>query len=155
VGFAYPAAHLPFQRAAISIDSRPAVGTQAAPVVGMQNPQSSWFSNHSSASSVLEHAIKVVELSRPLVESTQRRDRDLASQLRRAISSIALNVAEGLGNSAGNARLRFESARGSLKEAQAGIQVAVAWGYISAATAQPVLESMNCLGGRVYGLVRR
>jgi len=118
----------------------------AAPMLGMQNPQSS---------SVLEHAIKVVELSRPLVEAIQRRDRDLASQLRRAISSIALNVAEGMGNAAGNARLRFESARGSLKEAQAGIQVAVAWGYISAATANPVLESMNCLGGRVFGLVRR
>jgi hypothetical protein len=58
----------------------------------------------------------------------QRRDRDLASQLRRAISSIALNLAEGLGCTGGSARARFETARGSLNEAKTGIQVAVAWG---------------------------
>jgi len=100
----------------------------------MYNPQSS---------SVLEHSISVVALARPLVEAIQRKDRDLASQVRRAISSIALNVAEGLGNAAGNARLRFETARGSLKEAQAGIRVALAWGYVSEAAASPVLECGN------------
>jgi hypothetical protein len=64
---------------------RLSVGTQAAPVVGMHNPQSS---------TVLEHAIAIAELARPLVDTIQRRDRDLASQVRRAISSIALNAAE-------------------------------------------------------------
>lgn len=113
---------------------------------GMHNPQSS---------SVLEHALTVVALARPIVETIQRRDPDLASQLRRAISSVALNVAEGFGTAAGNARLRFETARGSLNEAQAGIRVAVAWGYVSNGAAGEVLQSMNTLGGRVYGLVRR
>ena len=112
----------------------------------MHNPQSS---------SILEHALAVVELSRPLVEAIQRRDRDLASQLRRAISSVALNLAEGFGTAAGNARLRFESAGGSLSEAQAGVRVAVAWGYVSDAAAEGVLRSMHMLGGRVYGLARR
>ena len=112
----------------------------------MHNPQSSC---------AIEHALTIVALSRPLIEAVQRKDRDLASQLRRAISSIALNTAEGLGNNAGNARLRFETARGSLNEAQAGIRVAVAWGYVSQAAADEVLESMHQLGGRVYGLMRR
>ena len=49
----------------------------------------------------------------------------------------------------------FETARGSLNEAQAGIRVAVACGYVSDASASPVVESMHCLGGWVYGLVRR
>ena len=139
-------AHLSYQRAVVSIGVRLAVGTKAAPGVGMQNSQSS---------PVLEHAIAVVELARPLVEAIQRRDRDLASQLRRAISSIALNISEGLGNSAGNSRLRFETARGSLKEAQAGIRVAVAWGYIPQSAAEELLASMHVLGGRVFGLCRR
>ena len=44
--------------------------------------------NNSQSSSVLEHALSVVALSRPLVEAIQRKDRDLASQLCRAISSV-------------------------------------------------------------------
>jgi four helix bundle protein len=104
---------------------------------------------------VLEHAVRVVVLARPLVEAVGRRDRDLAVQLRRALSSVALNVAEGFGNQAGNARLRFESARGSLYEAQAGLRVAVAWGYVSGEGAREALESMHALGGRVFGRARR
>ena len=90
----------------------------------MHNPQSSWSfddteewwsfdhssasskDRHSSASSILEHALSVVEMARPLVETIQRKDRDLASQLRRAISSVVLNLAEGFGTAQGNSRLR-------------------------------------------------
>ena len=113
---------------------------------GMQNPQSS---------SVLEHSLVVVELARPLVESIQRKDRDLASQLRRAISSICLNLSEGFGAAKGNSRLRFETALGSLHEARTGIRVAVAWGYVGNDSACAALESLDSLGGRVYGLTQR
>jgi four helix bundle protein len=103
----------------------------------------------------LEHALEVIQLARPLVEAVGRRDRELGSQLRRALSSVALNVAEASGNQAGNARLRYETARGSLYEARAALRVALAWGYVAADVAAPVLESMNVLGGRVFGLARR
>ncbi len=106
-------------------------------------------------STVLEHALEIAELARPLLAVIQRKDRDLTSQLRRAISSIALNAAEAQGNAGGNSRVRYESALGSLYEAQAGVRLAVAWGYFSQAATNAVLESMNCLGGRVYGLVRK
>jgi four helix bundle protein len=104
---------------------------------------------------IVEHAILVAALARPLLECIQRKDKDLASQVRRAISSIALNAAEAHGNSGGNTRVRFESALGSLYEAKAGIQLAIAWGYISEAAAAEAVESMNCLGGRLFGLCRR
>src|SRR5262245_47759243 len=104
---------------------------------------------------VLEHAVEVISLSRPLVEAVARRDRELGSQLRRSLSSIALNLAEGLGTEAGNARLRFETARGSLYEARAALLVAVAWGYVSVESAGDALQSLNMLGGRVFGLTRR
>jgi len=113
---------------------------------GMHTPQSS---------SILEHALEIAMLARPLIEIIQRKDRDLASQVRRAISSIALNAAEAQGNTGGNTRVRLESALGSLYEAQAGIRLAIAWGYFSQATANDVLASMHRLGGRVYGVVRR
>lgn len=104
---------------------------------------------------VLEHAVQVIALARPLVESVARRDRELGSQLRRALSSVPLNLAEGFGTEAGNARLRFETARGSLYEARAGFRVAVAWGYLSEETVLALFEMMHALGGRVFGLARR
>ena len=107
------------------------------------------------STSVLEHALQIAALARPLVEVVKRKDRDLASQVRRAISSIALNLAEAQGNAGGNSRLRFETALGSLYEAQAGVQLAVAWGYVTQAAANELLEAMNRLGGRVFGLLRR
>jgi four helix bundle protein len=121
----------------------------------MQNSRSSGFSNHSSTSSVVEHSLVVVVLARPLVDAVQRRDRDLASQLRRAISSIALNLAEGFGVTGGNGRIRFETALGSLNEAKTAIRVAIAWGYFPEQSAAAVLESLGVLGGRVVGLVKR
>ena len=60
-------------------------------------------------------------------------------------SPVALNAAEAQGNSAGNSRTRFESALGSLYEAQAGLRLAVAWGYFSQAAANEALAAMNCL----------
>jgi four helix bundle protein len=108
-----------------------------------------------NGTSVLEHALQIATLARPLVEAIQRKDRDLASQVRRAVSSIALNAAEGRGAVAGNARIRFETALGSLYEAQAGFQLAVAWRYVDHAAAQELVVSLHRLGGRLYGLIRR
>ncbi len=104
---------------------------------------------------LLEQVLHVIELGRPLVVAMGRRDRDLASQVRRALSSVGLNVAEGFGSAAGNARLRFESARGSLYETEAGLRLAIAWGYVSAAEAGPALAAIDRLGARVFGLSRR
>jgi len=110
---------------------------------------------NSRSSSVVEHSLQVVALARPLVEAVQRKDRSLASQLRRAISSIALNLSEGFGATSGNSRLRFESALGSLNESKTAIRVAIAWGYFSNQSVQATLDELNVLGGRVAGLVRR
>ena len=38
--------------------------------------------------------IETIRLTAPLAEAIARKDRDLASQYRRALSSVALNVAE-------------------------------------------------------------
>jgi four helix bundle protein len=102
-----------------------------------------------------EQALHVIVLCRPLVGAIARRDRDLASQGRRAASSAALNLAEGLGSAAGNSRLRFESARGSLYETQAGIRVAIAWGHLSDANGAEALAAIDHLAARLFGLCRR
>jgi four helix bundle protein len=122
---------------------------------GMHSPNSTLVLRPFLSVTILEHALEIATLARPLVEGVQRRDRDLASQVRRAVSSTALNLAEAQGNAGGNTRVRLETALGSLYEAQAGVRLAIAWGYISQAAANEVMASMHRLGGRVYGVVRR
>ena len=104
---------------------------------------------------LLDDAVRIVELVRPTIEVVARHDRDLASQLRRALSSIALNIAEGFGANAGNRRLRFDSALGSLYEAVAGIRIAAAWGHISTESSSAALAALDRLGARLYGVARR
>jgi four helix bundle protein len=89
------------------------------------------------------------------VEAVAKRDRDLGSQIRQALNSVALNAAEALGNSGGNTRLRLQSALGSLYEARAGFRLAVAWRYVSGEEGAAVLAGSDRLGARLYGLARR
>jgi len=98
--------------------------------------------------------LQVIALVRPIAAEIAKQDRDLASQLRRALSSVALNVAEGFGSAKGHARVRFETARGSLYETQAALRVACAWGYVSAAVAAAALEATDGLGARLFGLTK-
>jgi four helix bundle protein len=112
----------------------------------MQNP---------SRQLLLDSVLQLVQQARPLVDAVAKRDRDLASQVRRALNSVALNVAEALGNTGGNTRLRLQSALGSLYEARAGLQVARVWGYLPAEECAEVLAGSDRLGARLYGLARR
>ena len=65
---------------------------------------------------VLDLAIHVISRLRPVVELIRARDRDLADQVRRSASSIALNLGEANGSDPGNRRARLRTARGSTQE---------------------------------------
>ena len=104
---------------------------------------------------LLHQILNVLRRARPFVEAVARKDRDLGAQLQRALSSIALNTAEGFGSAGGNARVRYRTALGSLYEAQAALGVASAWGYVDEARAQAVVAELEALGGRLYGLAKR
>ncbi|MGC4070679.1 MAG: four helix bundle protein [Polyangiaceae bacterium] len=104
---------------------------------------------------LLTQIMSILAQARPLVDIIARRDRELASQARRALSSIALNAAEGFGTQAGNARLRFQSAHGSLSEARVALELAVVWGYLDESKTADLLAALHAVGGRLYGLARR
>jgi four helix bundle protein len=67
---------------------------------------------------------------RPVIEAIEKRDRDLGRQLRRASSSVALNMQEGTGSYGGTRRERYRSALGSARETGACLDVALALGYL-------------------------
>ena len=67
---------------------------------------------------------------RPVVAKIEMHDRDLGRQLRRAATSMALNVGEASGSSGGTRRERYRSALGSARESGACIDAAVALGYV-------------------------
>ena len=79
---------------------------------------------------IYETMIGVMGRLKPLVGQIEAHDRDLARQLRRASSSVALNISEASGSSGGTRRERYRNALGSARETGACIDVAVALGYV-------------------------
>ena len=104
-------------------------------------------------------ALKVYELSlemirevRPLVEKVATRDRALADQMRRAASSVPLNVAEASQSQGGNTTARYKTAAGSAAEVTAALEVALAWHYIAHAQAQLVLATLDRVRAMLWRL---
>src|SRR5205823_6308589 len=75
-------------------------------------------------------AIEMVGGAASVADAIERRDGDLARQMRRAAASVALNTAEGAGNIGGHKRQRYQTALGSAREVMACIDVAKAMRYI-------------------------
>ena len=69
---------------------------------------------------------------RPMVRAIERHDRDLASQLKRAASSVVLNLAEGSGSFGGVRTQRYRTALGSARETLSCLLVAERFGYVEA-----------------------
>jgi four helix bundle protein len=80
-------------------------------------------------------SLQLIETLAPIVPQIAREDRDLADQLRRAASSVTLNLAEGSRSKGGNKQKHFAIAHGSANEVRAALQVARAWGWLSDAAA--------------------
>ena len=77
-------------------------------------------------------ALQLVRDMRENVTKITQHDADLGKQLRRALTSVPLNIAEGEWRRNGNARARFETAMGSANEVRAILETADAMGYVVA-----------------------
>src|SRR3974390_1130388 len=104
---------------------------------------------------VLDVAIEAIATARLLVGRIRRCDRELGEQLRDALNSVALNIGEGGHSDGGNRISRFSTASGSAAEARAGLRVAVAWGYIEPAEAEPIDALLDRVARMLHGLGAR
>jgi four helix bundle protein len=96
-------------------------------------------------------SLQLIEALVPLMPRIKQRDKDLESQLRRAASSIGLNVAEAAMSDPGNKRARFHTAAGSARETQHALRQAVTWRHVRADDAERALR----LAGRLVAILWR
>lgn len=99
-------------------------------------------------------ALQAVVALRPLVAAIARHDRSLADQLRRAASSVVLNIAEAEASSAGQERLRLGTARGSAREARSALALGAAWGYLAPGACAQADALLDRTGAMLWPLVR-
>ena len=97
--------------------------------------------------------LEVLGAPKPVVEQIERRDGDLARQMRRAMCSVALNVAEGTGSAGKNRNARYHTALGSMRETTACVEVGSALGYIGALDAE-LVDRMCKITGTLVRLAR-
>ena len=74
--------------------------------------------------------LSTIESLRAPLAVMERRDLELARQLRRAASSVALNVGEGMYSRGKLRSVRYHTALGSAREVLACLETARAFGYV-------------------------
>jgi four helix bundle protein len=87
---------------------------------------------------IYSDVITLIRVLRPTVETIARHDSDLGRQLRRALTSIPLNIAEGAKLNDGNGRARFLTAMGSTNEVAAILETSEALGYVDSVGANVI-----------------
>jgi four helix bundle protein len=103
---------------------------------------------------VQQRALQAAEGLQGVLPILRKRDKDLFDQVRRAMNSVVLNIAEADGNDSGTAKARFATACGSAKEVRAGLQLASAYGYICQARLVKVgiaLDEVCAMSWRLSG----
>ena len=98
--------------------------------------------------------LEAVRDMRAATATIEKHDRDLGNQLKRASASVVLNLAESNRLSAGNRRMRQQTALGSLYEVRAVFDFAIAAGYLDDEQSAPIAAKLRRVGGLIYGLLR-
>jgi four helix bundle protein len=98
--------------------------------------------------------LDVVGELKAVVGQIERCDPDLARQMRRAMCSVALNVAEGMGSRGRNRSARYHTALGSMQETKACVEVGQALGYVGGVDAG-LLDRMRRILGTLVRLACR
>jgi four helix bundle protein len=93
----------------------------------------------------LEVSLDLVRSLRRPVERLRVRDRGLSDQIRRAASSVPMNLAEGRRRSGGDRLYHFRIAAGSADELRTALRVAVAWGDLDPVEVTQALHLLDRL----------
>ena len=100
----------------------------------------------------LQMSLDVIVEIRDVVDVVRRRSRDLADQMERAATSVALNVAEASRRTGKDRAYRFRVANGSADEVRCALKVAVAWRYVQESDVRSGLQLLDDLAGMLWAL---
>ena len=98
-----------------------------------------------------EVALEVTAALGPIIATIKRRDPDLSNQLKRAVTSIPLNLSEGAQRQGKDRVQHYRVAAGSAAEVGTALSIALSWNLLSKAD----LEQVNPLLDRLRALLWR
>jgi four helix bundle protein len=100
----------------------------------------------------LDIAHQVITQLRAPLALIARADGDLARQIRRAATSVPLNLSEGRQRAGKDRTHLWRVAAGSAAEASEALHVAVSWGYVDATAAAAALATLDRLRAVLWRL---
>ena len=102
----------------------------------------------------LDLSLQVIAEVRKPLQMLRQRDADLAKQLTRAASSIALNLGEGSRRRGKDRPHHYRIAAGSADELRVGLLVAQAWGHLNQTDIEQPLATLDELLAVLWKLTR-
>ena len=87
--------------------------------------------------------LDLIRTLRPLCVRLHAQSPDLADQLRRAVSSVALNLGEGVRRTGRDKKRAYRIAAAEAQETKVALEVALAWGWLDdaeLATVRPLAD---------------
>ena len=97
-------------------------------------------------------ALQLVSAIAPIVRAVEAHDTNLADQLRRAVTSAALNTAEGGRRTGRDGACRYRIAAAECAETDAAVRIAVAWGFVDDTAAAAALGLADRLQAMLWRL---
>jgi four helix bundle protein len=111
--------------------------------------------NQEAQMKIYEWALQIVASIYRLAAKVQPRDKDLATQMRRACASMVLNMAEGMYSQGGRKVARYFDSMGSARETVACLHVCVAARLLSQTDVDDDLAQLDRVIAGLYRLCHK
>jgi four helix bundle protein len=98
-------------------------------------------------------SMELVAAMGPVIAKVKRRDVDLSNQLKRAVTSIPLNLAEGAERRGKDRVQHYRVAAGSAAEVGSAISIALSWEIVTASDVQRVTQLLDRVRALVWRLL--
>ena len=98
--------------------------------------------------------LDLIRALRPLCVRLHAQSPDLADQLRRAASSVALNLAEGVRRTGRDKKRAYRIAAAEAQETKVALEVALAWGWLDEAELATVRSLADRVARITFALAR-